>query len=190
VYTSIIHQQLWGYKVEEKLHLGVRKQRRLNPGGYTAAQTVAFRAPLLSQHHYCHSTITLTAPLLSQHHYCHSTITLTAPLLSQHHYCHSTITVTAPCHSTITVTAPLLSQQHYCHRDGIYAQYVHCRVLSTPVNTYSSGLLPVTVTTVRCLHYVWPSFGRLCGRVVRVPGYTTEMYCVSCEVRTEFIYVM
>jgi hypothetical protein len=26
--------------------------------------------------------------------------------------------------------------------------------------------------------------------VVRVPGYTTEMYCVSSEVRTEFIYVM
>jgi hypothetical protein len=31
---------------------------------------------------------------------------------------------------------------------------------------------------------------RLCGLVVRVPGYTTEMYCASCEVRTEFIYVM
>jgi hypothetical protein len=31
---------------------------------------------------------------------------------------------------------------------------------------------------------------RLCDLVVRVPGYTTEMYCVSCEVRTEFIYVM
>jgi hypothetical protein len=31
---------------------------------------------------------------------------------------------------------------------------------------------------------------RLCGLVVRVPGYTTEMYCISCEVRTEFIYVM
>jgi hypothetical protein len=30
----------------------------------------------------------------------------------------------------------------------------------------------------------------LCGLVVRVPGYKTEMYCVSCEVRTEFIYVM
>jgi hypothetical protein len=28
---------------------------------------------------------------------------------------------------------------------------------------------------------------RLCGLVVRVPGYTTEMYCASCEVRTEFI---
>jgi hypothetical protein len=26
--------------------------------------------------------------------------------------------------------------------------------------------------------------------VIRVSGYTTEMYCVSCEVRTEFIYVM
>jgi hypothetical protein len=27
----------------------------------------------------------------------------------------------------------------------------------------------------------------LCGLVVRVPGYRTEMYCASCEVRTEFI---
>jgi hypothetical protein len=26
--------------------------------------------------------------------------------------------------------------------------------------------------------------------VVRVPGYITEMYCDSCEVRTEFIYIM
>jgi hypothetical protein len=25
-----MHQQLWGYKVEEKLYLGVRKQKRLN----------------------------------------------------------------------------------------------------------------------------------------------------------------
>jgi hypothetical protein len=31
---------------------------------------------------------------------------------------------------------------------------------------------------------------RLCGHVVRVPGYRMEMYCVSCEVQTEFIYVM
>jgi hypothetical protein len=31
---------------------------------------------------------------------------------------------------------------------------------------------------------------RLCGLVVRVPGYATEMYCASCEVRTEFIFVM
>jgi hypothetical protein len=26
--------------------------------------------------------------------------------------------------------------------------------------------------------------------VVRVPSYTMEMYCASCEVGTEFIYVM
>jgi hypothetical protein len=35
-----------------------------------------------------------------------------------------------------------------------------------------------------------PESDRLCGLVVRVSGYTTEMYCVSCEVRTEFMYVM
>jgi hypothetical protein len=29
----------------------------------------------------------------------------------------------------------------------------------------------------------------LCGLEVRVLGYTPEMYCDSCEVRTEFIYV-
>jgi hypothetical protein len=28
---------------------------------------------------------------------------------------------------------------------------------------------------------------RLCDLVVKVPGYRTEMYCVSCEVQTEFI---
>jgi hypothetical protein len=31
---------------------------------------------------------------------------------------------------------------------------------------------------------------QLCSLVVRVPGYRTEMYCASCEVRTEFIPVM
>jgi hypothetical protein len=31
---------------------------------------------------------------------------------------------------------------------------------------------------------------RLCGLVVRAPDYRTGIYCVSCEVRTEFIYVM
>jgi hypothetical protein len=28
---------------------------------------------------------------------------------------------------------------------------------------------------------------RLCGLVFRVPGYTTEMYCASCDVPTEFM---
>jgi hypothetical protein len=40
------------------------------------------------------------------------------------------------------------------------------------------------------LHTVSCACERFCGLVVRVPGYITEMYCVSCEVRTEFIYVM
>jgi hypothetical protein len=38
--------------------------------------------------------------------------------------------------------------------------------------------------------WLWLWLDRLCGLVVRVPGYRTEMYCASCEVRTEFIYVM
>jgi hypothetical protein len=28
-----MHQQLWGYKLEEKLYLGVREQKRLNTTG-------------------------------------------------------------------------------------------------------------------------------------------------------------
>jgi hypothetical protein len=31
--TCIMYQQLWGYKVEEKLYLGVREQKRLNTTG-------------------------------------------------------------------------------------------------------------------------------------------------------------
>jgi hypothetical protein len=34
------------------------------------------------------------------------------------------------------------------------------------------------------------SSDRLCGLDITVPGYTTEMHCASCEVRTEFKYVM
>jgi hypothetical protein len=39
------------------------------------------------------------------------------------------------------------------------------------------------------LYMLW-KVDRLCGLVVRVPGYTTEMYCAFYEVRTEFIHVM
>jgi hypothetical protein len=28
-----MHQQLWGYKVEDKLYVGVREQKRLNTAG-------------------------------------------------------------------------------------------------------------------------------------------------------------
>jgi hypothetical protein len=37
--------------------------------------------------------------------------------------------------------------------------------------------------------YMYKKVDCLCGLVIGVPGYRTEMYCVSCEVRTEFIYV-
>jgi hypothetical protein len=40
------------------------------------------------------------------------------------------------------------------------------------------------------LYVMQKKVDRLCGLVVIVPGYRTEMYCASCEVRTEFIYVM
>jgi hypothetical protein len=35
--------------------------------------------------------------------------------------------------------------------------------------------------------YVCYMTDRLCGLVVRVPGYTTEIYCASWEVRSEYI---
>jgi hypothetical protein len=41
------------------------------------------------------------------------------------------------------------------------------------------------IAFLTCIH--WRN-DRLCGIVV--PGYTTEMYCASCEVRTEFIYML
>jgi hypothetical protein len=40
------------------------------------------------------------------------------------------------------------------------------------------------------LYMLCTKVDRLCGLAVRVPGYTTEMCCVSCEVRTEFMFVM
>jgi hypothetical protein len=41
------------------------------------------------------------------------------------------------------------------------------------------------------IYVMWKKLDRLCGLVVWVSGYRTEMYCVSCKVQTEFIvYVM
>jgi hypothetical protein len=40
------------------------------------------------------------------------------------------------------------------------------------------------------LFMYWLEVDLVCGLVVRVPGYRTEIYCASCEVRTEFICVM
>jgi hypothetical protein len=43
------------------------------------------------------------------------------------------------------------------------------------------------VLQMQFFYLYYQSKDRLCGLVVRVRGYWTEMYCVSCEVRTEFI---
>jgi hypothetical protein len=44
------YQQLWGYKVEDKLYLGVREQKRLNitgPGLHQANMELCRKPPLL-----------------------------------------------------------------------------------------------------------------------------------------------
>jgi hypothetical protein len=40
------------------------------------------------------------------------------------------------------------------------------------------------------LYVMLKKVDRLCDLVVSVPGYRTKIYCVSCEVRTEFMYVL
>jgi hypothetical protein len=45
----------------------------------------------------------------------------------------------------------------------------------------------ITVSNVNINYWAYWSYVGLCGLVIRVPGYTTEKYCVSCEVQTEFI---
>jgi hypothetical protein len=53
------------------------------------------------------------------------------------------------------------------------------------------GLSPTElIACTRFIRFTYISNDRPNGLVVRVTGYTTEMYCDSCEVRTEFIYVM
>jgi hypothetical protein len=37
------------------------------------------------------------------------------------------------------------------------------------------------------LYVMLKKVDRLCGLVVGVPGYKTDMYCVSCEVGNKFI---
>jgi hypothetical protein len=53
----------------------------------------------------------------------------------------------------------------------------------------NSDISSWSITNYGNIATVYLNSDRHCGLVVRVPGYTTEMYCDSCEVRTEFIYV-
>jgi hypothetical protein len=50
-------------------------------------------------------------------------------------------------------------------------------------------VFPVRYELNLYIYVMYKKVDRLCGLVVRVLGCTTEMYCVSCEVRTEFIHL-
>jgi hypothetical protein len=43
-----MHQQLWGYKVEEKLYVGVREQKRLNTADLKHRPTFSNRGEVKS----------------------------------------------------------------------------------------------------------------------------------------------
>jgi hypothetical protein len=58
---------------------------------------------------------------------------------------------------------------------------LHSRVIHTVLGWHTHSI---------CLYsQKWSTSDHLCGLVVRVPGCRTEMYCASCEVQTEFIYL-
>jgi hypothetical protein len=65
---------------------------------------------------------------------------------------------------------------------GIHTNPHFCmgiQVLQIVISSIRRGMTPISPKyRVYCL----------CGLVVRDPGYRTEMYCVSCEVGTEFKY--
>jgi hypothetical protein len=65
----------------------------------------------------------------------------------------------------------------------------HCHTSIVLEKTHKISSEPPNWTLLNFL-LVWDDHDRLCGLVVRVPGCRTEMYCVSCEVRTEFMYFM
>jgi hypothetical protein len=76
---------------------------------------------------------------------------------------------------------PTARQKLYPAGDNCWVVRVKCTVGTTDRSKMRSLQQPT---------FLAPWEYRLCGLVVRVPGYWTEMYCASCEVRTEFIYVM
>jgi hypothetical protein len=82
--------------------------------------------------------------------------------------------------------------------DGLTCFYEFQMSLENPLPTSASFLSYPAGTTIHQIDPFWWQGAcniicwwrdRLSGLVVRVPGYWTEMYCASCEVRTEFIYI-
>jgi hypothetical protein len=60
-------------------------------------------------------------------------------------------------------------------------KYQQAIINVTAIVTPNSGPKDIVLKTI----IIISNRGRLCGLVVRVPGYRTEMCCASCEVRTE-----
>jgi hypothetical protein len=86
-----------------------------------------------------------------------------------------------------TLCVSPLSQPH-CSQEASF----HFRGNTLRHTTWSRVLLDKLTKSFSVVYYIIVSvnLNRLFGLVVRVPGYKTEMYCASCEVQTEFMYVM
>jgi hypothetical protein len=84
------------------------------------------------------------------------------------------VDILAFCCNEIRLYTYVISTLMICH-------HTNYRVLTC---CYSSGI------NSKFSAYFLIYISRLCGLVVRVPVYRTEMYCVSYEVRTEFVFVM
>jgi hypothetical protein len=85
--------------------------------------------------------------------------------------------------ATVSETGSQACQHCKPHR-GVCLWFLLCHRVDK--NTASKSMYPlIKIACIMTPCNVWPR-----GLVVRVPGYTTEMYGDSCEVRTEFIYVM
>jgi hypothetical protein len=64
-----------------------------------------------------------------------------------------------------------------------------CSYSSPPLQTFSVNCRMETRSAEFCLG-LHVCLNRLCGPMVRVSGYTTDLYSASCEVQTECLYVM
>jgi hypothetical protein len=70
----------------------------------------------------------------------------------------------------------------------LYAPFFYVLLSCWRFNDFEgSTYLELSINKHRLSTSLYEYADSLCGLVVRVPGYITEMYCDSCEVRTEFI---
>jgi hypothetical protein len=102
---------------------------------------------------------------------------------------------TAICIGFSRTAKPLLGEEIRSTRDRV--SHVHLTEVDDDPDFGSLQLMEVdNIDTVPEFHstsfsrFVVPGIDRFCCLVVRVHGYRTELYCVYCEVRNEFMHVM